>query len=116
MWRLLRTVILFAILLLFIGLNLGHYCDVSYWFTKEPLNLPVYVIVFSSFTLGLLCSIPLAFSFGRKRKAKANAGAGASEQGPSVPDSKKKKDNKKGGGTKKDGEIRDINDGSYGID
>jgi uncharacterized integral membrane protein len=113
MWRLLGTVILFAILLLFIGLNLNNRCDVSFWFTQNAVikEVPVYLTAFSSFMLGLLCSVPLAFSIGRKRKAKSNAKA--SEQGP-APDGKKKKDKKKDG-VKKDGEIRDINDGSYGI-
>ncbi|MDR1429708.1 MAG: hypothetical protein LBI85_05415 [Spirochaetaceae bacterium] len=102
MWRLLGTVILFAILLLFIGFNLNNRCDVSFWFV-ELKQVPVYLTVFSAFMLGLLCSIPLAFSLGRKRKAKAAIPA------PS-PEGKKKKDKKKGG------ETGDTGDGSYGID
>jgi uncharacterized integral membrane protein len=109
MWRLLGTVILFAILLLFIGLNLNNRCDVSFWFTKDAVirEVPVYLTAFSSFMLGLLCSIPLAFSLRRKRKS--------GEKSPPLPQEAGNQDNKKKKDKKKD-EIQDLNDGSYGID
>jgi uncharacterized integral membrane protein len=118
MWRLLGTVILLAILLLFIGLNLNNRCDVSFWFTQDAVikEVPVYLTAFSSFVLGLLCSIPLAFSLGRKRKAKAGKAPAASAQGLLPPEGKNKDGKKKKDKKKDNAEIQDLNDGSYGID
>jgi hypothetical protein len=49
--------------------NLENRCDISFifWTAKE---LPVFLPIFASFVLGLLCSIPFAVSIGRKGSGK----------------------------------------------
>ena len=56
-WRLIQMIIIFAILLIFIGFNLTNTCDISLGFMKIP-NVPVYLTVFASFMLGMLSSVP----------------------------------------------------------
>jgi uncharacterized integral membrane protein len=68
-WRLIGFVILFGILLVFIGLNLENRCDISFGFTTIEAA-PIYLTVFSAFVLGLLCTIPLMVSL-RIRRAKS---------------------------------------------
>jgi uncharacterized membrane protein len=107
-------VVLFAALLLFIGLNLDNRCDISFWFTRDAVfkDVPVYLTVLASFILGLLCSIPFAVSLLFRRRVKNKPGDAAPAGNAALSaEGKKKKDKKK-----KDEEIKDANDGSYGID
>ncbi|MDR2102302.1 MAG: hypothetical protein LBP43_07000 [Treponema sp.] len=71
-WRLIGFVVFFGILLVFIGLNLNHSCDISFGpgdaFTIKAV--PIYLTVFSSFVLGLFCTIPLLVSL-KLRKSKS---------------------------------------------
>ena len=68
-WRLIGIIVILAILLGFIGLNVGNTCDLSLGF-KVFTGIPVYITVFASFMLGLLFSLPF-FIFGTlKRKPK----------------------------------------------
>jgi uncharacterized integral membrane protein len=113
-WRLLGLAVLFAALLLFIGLNLNNRCDISFWFTQEAVfkDVPVYLTVLASFILGLLCSIPFAVSLLFRKRARNKSKEAPVEAAAFAEGGKKKKKDKK----QKDEEIRDVNDGSYGID
>ena len=69
MIRLVIFIIIFALFLGFIVLNLEHRSDVSFGFVSFK-NIPVFLSVLASFALGMLFSIPLAFSLSRKKKKK----------------------------------------------
>ena len=56
-WRLIVLIVVCAILLGFIGLNLSNTCDISLGF-KVFHGVPVYLTVFCSFILGMVCSLP----------------------------------------------------------
>ena len=64
-WRLIGLALVFVVFLAFTGFNLGNRCDISFifWTVKE---VPVFLPIFTSFVIGLLCSIPFAVSLGRK--------------------------------------------------
>jgi uncharacterized integral membrane protein len=68
-WRLIGFIILFGILLIFITLNVGNTCNISFGF-KTINDVPVFLTVFCAFALGLLCAIPLSISFRLRKKAK----------------------------------------------
>jgi uncharacterized integral membrane protein len=64
-WRLILFIIVFAVFLGFIAFNLGNTCDISFGFTSFK-DVPVFFTVFSSFMLGMLCTLPVVF--GRKKR------------------------------------------------
>jgi uncharacterized integral membrane protein len=68
-WRLIGFVLLFGILLVFITLNIGNTCNISFGF-KTFDNVPVFITFFCAFALGLFCAIPLSISFRLRKKAK----------------------------------------------
>ncbi|MDR2718801.1 MAG: hypothetical protein LBB89_12180 [Treponema sp.] len=68
-WRLLEFIILFAVFFLFIVLNLENKCDINFGFTKHEA-VPVFLTVFSSFFIGMLCTLPFIFASKRRKKAK----------------------------------------------
>jgi len=59
-WRLIVSIVIFAVFLAFITLNLDNRCDVNLGFAKFS-NVPVFITIFSSFVLGLLCALPIAY-------------------------------------------------------
>jgi len=65
-WRLIVIIVIFAVLLTFIGLNLSNTCDLSLGF-KTYTGVPVYLTVFISFILGMVSSIPF-FIIGSLKK------------------------------------------------
>ena len=65
MRRLIIFIVIFALFLAFIVLNLEHRSDISLGLIRFN-DIPVFLIVFFAFVLGMLFSIPL--SFGKKRK------------------------------------------------
>ena len=67
MIRLIAFVIVFIIFLAFIVLNLNNKCDISFGF-KTFSEIPVFVSALFSFVLGMLFTLPLAFSLCRRRK------------------------------------------------
>ena len=67
-WRLIGIIAVLAVLLGFIGFNLDNTCDLSLGFTVFS-GVPVYLTVFVSFMLGLLCSLPF-FVLGILKKSK----------------------------------------------
>jgi uncharacterized integral membrane protein len=67
--RLIQIIVLFAIVLLFIVFNLENKCDISIIFKKIP-DVPVYLIAFCSFILGMISTLPFIFSYQLRKKRK----------------------------------------------
>jgi len=65
-WRLILAIVVFAVLLVFITLNLDNKCDVSFGFASLP-EVPVFLTVLVPFAAGLFCAFPLAISMRRPR-------------------------------------------------
>jgi len=61
-WRLMLFILIFGILLTFIMLNLGEdsRCYINFGFSKTKEPVPVFLTIFISFFLGLLCALPLS--------------------------------------------------------
>jgi len=66
-WRLIIVIVIFAVFLVFVAFNLENKCDISFGFTKIP-EVPVFITIFSSFVIGLLCSLPLILHIRQKDK------------------------------------------------
>ncbi|GHV75661.1 hypothetical protein AGMMS49942_04820 [Spirochaetia bacterium] len=68
-WRLIGLALVLVVFLAFTGFNLGNRCDISFvfWTVKD---VPVFLPIFASFVLGLLCAIPFAVSLSRKQSGK----------------------------------------------
>jgi len=66
-WRLIVIVIVFAVFLAFIMFNLNNSCDINFGFIQIE-NVPVFLTIFISFILGMLCSLPFALFYRRKHK------------------------------------------------
>ncbi|MDR2743398.1 MAG: hypothetical protein LBB98_14790 [Treponema sp.] len=109
-WRLIGFIILFGILLVFITLNLGNTCNISFGF-KTFNDVPVFLTAFCAFALGLLCAIPLSISFRLKKKNK---------QGKLPSPLKGEKSKKKKQGKVPVEEVPEVSpyrdESSYGID
>jgi uncharacterized integral membrane protein len=101
-WRLIGFILLFAFCLVFIGFNLDNPCDISFGFF-ELSGVPVYLIAFSAFVLGMLWAVPYIISLRLKRKPSRDA----------VTD-KKKRDPRKGQAPEE--ELLPGPGGPYGID
>jgi uncharacterized membrane protein YciS (DUF1049 family) len=56
-WRLIFFIVILAIFLAFIAFNLENKCDISFGFTKIE-DVHVFLTIFVSFALGLLCTLP----------------------------------------------------------
>ena len=69
MLRLICFLLIFAVFLVFIGLNLGNNCDVNLGF-RTFTNTPVYITALGSFFLGMLCSIPVLLAFKDRKQQK----------------------------------------------
>ena len=68
-WRLILFIIVFAVFLVFITFNLDNRCDLSFGVFKFE-KVPVFITVFTSFFLGLVCSLPFVLFAKRKRGEK----------------------------------------------
>jgi len=70
-WRLIIFILIFGILLTFIMFNLGEdsRCYINFGFVKTKEPVPVFLTIFISFFLGLLCALPLSL-IKRKQKEK----------------------------------------------
>jgi len=66
-WRLILSIVIFAIFLTFITFNLDNRCDVNLGFAKFS-NVPVFITIFSSFVLGLLCGLPIVYRLKNSHK------------------------------------------------
>ena len=74
-WRLIQFIVLFAVFLVFIIFNLDNKCNISFGFTKIE-NVPVFVTIFFSFMLGMLCMLPFIFWHKARKKSKNVEGKG----------------------------------------
>ena len=91
MVRLISFIIIFAVFLVFIILNMGNKCDISFGF-RTFHDVPIFLSIFISFVMGMLVSIPMIFTLRRRRKKPAEADSS---------DSPHPKEKKKRGFTKK---------------
>ena len=66
-WRLIIFIVIFAVFLIFITFNLENKCDISFGFGSIK-EVPVFVTVFTSFIIGLLCALPLVMHIKKKHK------------------------------------------------
>jgi uncharacterized integral membrane protein len=69
-WRLIGFIVLFGLVLAFIGFNLENASIISFGFIVSKKPVPVYFIVFASFILGLLAAVPSIVSSKLKKKGK----------------------------------------------
>ena len=65
-WRLIVFIVIFSVFLVFITFNLDNKCDISFGIGKIP-EVPVFVTVFTSFVMGLLCALPLVMHIKKKQ-------------------------------------------------
>ena len=65
-WRLIIFIIIFAVFLVFITFNLENKCDISFGIVSIK-EVPVFVTVFTSFAMGLLCALPLVIHIKKKK-------------------------------------------------
>ncbi|MDR0689344.1 MAG: hypothetical protein LBG08_03625 [Spirochaetaceae bacterium] len=112
-WKLLGFIVFLGILLVFIGLNLGNSCDISFGFTTVQA-VPIYLTVFSAFVLGLLCAIPLSISI-RFKKNKSPDTPAHSAGGVQGPQFGKKRNRKKKDESPAEGSPDTFGGGPYGI-
>jgi len=70
-WRLIIFIAVFTVFLVFISFNLENKCDISFGFAKLT-EVPVFITIFTSFILGLLCSLPLIMHIKKRRAEKAH--------------------------------------------
>jgi uncharacterized integral membrane protein len=66
-WRLLVFIIICAVFLAFITFNLENKCDISFGI-KVFKDIPVFLTIFVSFMIGLLCALPFALKLKKKNK------------------------------------------------
>ncbi|MDR2494172.1 MAG: hypothetical protein LBD24_03005 [Spirochaetaceae bacterium] len=85
-WRLISFFLVFSVFLVFILSNLGNRCDISFinpqWILKD---VPVFITVFVSFLLGMICSTPLIIAARFKKTKKTRLQAHAETNSPEPP-------------------------------
>ena len=65
-WRLIALIIILAVFLAFITFNMENRCDISFGI-KVYKDIPVFLTIFTSFILGMLCALPIKLRSGKKR-------------------------------------------------
>jgi len=108
-WRLVFAIIVLAFIVTFIGFNLENGSNVSFGF-HTLVSVPVYLTVFTSFTLGLFSSIPIIISSSlkaKKKKDRDKEGRSSAAIAPEIPVKTRRRKNRKN---------LSLEDGSYGID
>jgi len=71
-WRLVKFIIIFAVLLFFIIFNYDNKSDINFGFFKIR-DIPVFITVFASFLIGLLCVFPFLYRKNKKKKFEPGA-------------------------------------------
>jgi len=71
-WRLILFIAIFAVFLGFVTLNLDNRCNINIGFTQFE-GVPIFLTVFITFSMGLLCGAPLVLYFRRRRKGMQRA-------------------------------------------
>jgi uncharacterized integral membrane protein len=113
-WRLIEFIIVFALLLIFVFLNIDNKCDINFGFTRIR-DAPVYLSVFTSFVIGMAVAFLAVFVFrrGKTQDSKSQSGKDhGSKDEKSVLPAKKQTWKKTGGYSKTEG----TDSGHYGID
>lgn len=61
-WKMIRFLIIMAIVILFVGLNSGNSSDIRFWFGDKAIfkNVPIFISLFGAYALGALSVIPFA--------------------------------------------------------
>lgn len=72
MFRLLGSVVGFALLLALIGFNLDHKSDISFGFAQLT-DVPVFLTIIASFSAGLLAAVPMLLIRKKKKTEKTTA-------------------------------------------
>ena len=96
-WRLILFILIFAVVLLFVVFNLKNISNISFGFTVIK-DAPVFLTVFVSFFLGMVCALPIAFARRRVRgsqKKNKKEKAGKPDKGPdTLPENSEYNDRK----------------------
>jgi uncharacterized integral membrane protein len=79
-WKLILALLIAVIVAVFIGFNLGNYCDISFGFATAP-SVPVYLTAMIAFLSGMLATLPFVVTAGRKRMKAMKAGASGAGKG-----------------------------------
>jgi uncharacterized membrane protein YciS (DUF1049 family) len=66
-WRLILFIVIFAVFLAFITVNLDNRCNINIGFAQFE-GVPIFLTVFISFSLGLVCAAPLVLHLRKKRR------------------------------------------------
>ena len=63
-WRMIRFLLIIAVVIVFIGLNAGNRSDISFWFNGKAsfTEVPIYVSLFGAYLLGAISVIPFALN------------------------------------------------------
>jgi uncharacterized integral membrane protein len=109
-WRLIEFIIVFALLLIFVFLNIDNKSDINFGFTRIR-DAPVYLSVFTSFVIGMAAAFLATFVF-RRGKSQNGKDPSSKNEKPGLP--AKKKIWKKTGHSKT--ETEGTNNDHYGID
>ena len=83
--RLIQIIVIFAIFLLFIVFNMNYKCDI--WIFRKIPDVPVFLIAFFSFVLGMLSTIPFIISHQLRKKREIEDKKHGSADSSSLPDS-----------------------------
>ena len=89
--QLIKFIVIFIFLLLFVFFNLNNRADVSFGFVTAR-DIPVFFTVFISFILGMLCTLPFVFKSDAKKKKgekpdqKLHSGTGSKQDSPKPGD------------------------------
>ena len=67
-WRLILFIVIFAVFLVFITINLDNRCNINIGFAQFE-GVPIFLTVFISFFLGLICATPLFLHLSKKKKS-----------------------------------------------
>jgi uncharacterized integral membrane protein len=67
-WRLIVVIAIFAVFLAFITFNLENRCDINFWFNMGIKDVPVFLTIFTSFALGLFCTLPITLFYRKKHR------------------------------------------------
>ena len=104
-WKLIQFIFIFAVILLFVVFNLANKSDINFGFWSIK-DVPVYLTVFASFILGMICTVPFIFGAGSRKKNRTEK-----------PDKKQALSGKSGGDSGKPSGENEFSDrSSYGID
>jgi len=85
--RLIQIIIIFAVFLLFIVFNLGDDYKCNIWIFKTIHDVPVFLIAFFSFVLGMLCAIPFFIGHQIRKKREIEDKKSGSSDTASIPNS-----------------------------